>query len=61
MRHSLPALKQVRWGNGVKCDARNSVILETPPFSTQGGVNFSVCILLSLLLQSIFLLLRFWN
>ena len=28
MQHALPALKQVGWGNGVKCDARNSVLLE---------------------------------
>ena len=28
MQHALPALKQVGWGNGVKCDAGNSVLLE---------------------------------
>ena len=33
MWHSLPALKQVGWVNGVTCDAQNSVILETPLFS----------------------------
>ena len=30
-------------------------------FSASIGMNFSICILLSLLLQSIILLLRFWN
>ena len=33
MQQSLPALKQVGWGNGVKCDAGNSVLLESSSLS----------------------------